>query len=236
MPNPVIEALKALQYVDKQIWALERRRGDRPKALTGKRRELAAREQSQAGHLEEKKAVEKDTDRANLDLQSAEDALQKLEVARNTAKTNKEYQTLTNQIGDKKSEISKYEDAVLSAMNRGDEIGTLTAEFESEVARVTTELADLEREVQTEIADLDERIGELRGQREEKTAPIDAEARQRYERILEKRNGNAMAPVIRGACQGCGGTLTPQEQNTLLKDSGLVYCRHCARILYQEEG
>jgi hypothetical protein len=179
--------------------------------------------------------VEKDTDRANLDLQSAEDALQKLEVARNTAKTNNEYQTLTNHIGDKKSEVSKYEDAVLSAMNRGDEIGVRTAEFDSEVVRVKAELADLEREVQAEISDLDERIGELRGQREEKTAPIDVEARQRYERILTKRNGNAMAPVIRGACQGCGGTLTPQEQNTLLKNSGLVYCRHCARILYPED-
>lgn len=235
MPNPVIEALKALQYVDKQIWDLDRRKADRPRALEGKRRELAAKEQALAAHLDQKKAADKDADRANLDLKTAEDQLQKLEVARNTAKTNAEYQAFTNQIGDRKHDVGTHEDVVLAAMARADELGAKTAGFEAEVKRVKAELAALEAEVAKEVAYIDERIGELRATRAEKAGPVDPEALARYGQILEKRAGQAMAGVVRGACQGCGGTLTPQEQNRLLKDSGIVYCRHCSRILFSEE-
>jgi predicted nucleic acid-binding Zn-ribbon protein len=236
MPNPVIEALKALQYVDKQIWDLDRRRADRPRALEGKRRELAAKEQALAAHVDQRKAAEKDADRANLDLKTVEEQLQKLEVARNTAKTNAEYQAFTNQIGDRKHEISKHEDVVLAAIARVEEAVARTGGFEAEVRRVQGELAALEAEVQKEVAYIDERIGELRATRQGKAGGIEAEALARYDQILQKRAGQALAGVIRGACQGCGGTLTPQEQNRLLKDSGIVYCRHCSRILFNDEG
>jgi len=236
MPNPVIEALKALQYVDKQIWDLDRRKADRPRALEGKRREFAAKEQALAAHLDQKKAADKDADRANLDVKTAEDQLQKLEVARNTAKTNAEYQAFTNQIGDKKHEVGTHEDVALAAMGRAEELAAKTAAFDAEVKRVKGELAVLEAEVAKEVAYIEERIGELRTTRGEKAAPVDPEALARYDQILQKRGGQALAGVIRGACQGCGGTLTPQEQNRLLKDSGIVYCRHCSRILYNDEG
>lgn len=236
MPNPVIEALKALQYVDKQIWDLDRRKADRPRALEGKRRELAAKAQALAAHVDQKKAADKEADRANLDLKTTEDQLQKLEVARNTARTNPEYQAFTNQIGDKKHEVGTLEDVVLAAMSRAEEAATKTAGFEAEVKRVKAELAVLEAEVGKEVAYIDERIGELRTTRAGKADGIDPEALARYAQILEKRAGQALAGVIRGACQGCGGTLTPQEQNRLLKDSGIVYCRHCSRILFNDEG
>ena len=48
------------------------------------------------------------------------------------------------------------------------------------------------------------------------------------------RSGSAMAEVISGACQACGMKLTSQEHNQVLKSSGIVTCKSCARILYSE--
>lgn len=232
MPNPVVEALKALQAVDKDVWALTRRRDERPKVLDAKRREVAQRRAVLAAQKEARLAQEKEGDKANLELKTAEEALKKFQVAMNTAKTNKEYQALQNQIGEKKAELGKYEDRVLAAMTKAEQIGAEYARLEADCKKTEAELAALDKEVQTEVADLDRRLAELQGKRDAVAQKIEPEALARYDQILKARGGQALALVIKGACQGCGKSLTPQDQNQLLKPSGLVYCRNCSRICY----
>jgi predicted nucleic acid-binding Zn-ribbon protein len=235
MKNPAITALRSLQEVDERIYALRKRRDGRPKILESKRREQQTAERKLAEHKEAKSEAERSTDRANLDLATAEEALQKLEVGRNTAKSNKDYQLLTNQIGDKKLEISKMEDVVLTAMNTADEVAAHSPAFEAEVARATRELADLETEVKAEITRLDGEIATMQADRDARAAKVDPDALSRYDRVLEARAGSAMSEVISGACQACGMRLTSQEHNQVLKTSGIVTCKSCARILYSEE-
>ncbi|MHC5021158.1 MAG: zinc ribbon domain-containing protein, partial [Planctomycetota bacterium] len=92
MKNPAITALRSLQEVDERIYSLRKRRDDRPRILESKRLEKESAEQKLAVHKEEKSEADREVDRANLDLATEEEALQKLEVARNTAKSNKDYQ------------------------------------------------------------------------------------------------------------------------------------------------
>lgn len=234
MLNPVIKALRSLQEVDARIYMLRKRRDDRPRVLEGKRRELVSAETKLAAHKESKLDSGRATDRANLELATAEEALQKLEVARNTAKSNKEYTLLTNQVGDKKLVISKAEDVVLGAMNQAEEIVARTPEFEADVARATRELAALTTEVEAEVERLDAELAALQTDRDERAGKIDPDALTRYDRVLEARAGSAMSEVINGACQECGMSLTPQEQNQVLKANGIVTCKSCARILFSD--
>lgn len=232
MPNPVVEALKALQVIDKDVWALRRRRDERPRVLDAKRREVEQRRAALAAQKEARLAQDKEADRANLDLKTAEEALKKFQVAMNTAKTNKEYQALQNQIGEKKAELGKYEDRVLAAMAKSEQIGAEHARAETECKKTEGELAALDKEVKAEVADLDRRLADLGAKRDAIAQKIEPEALARYDQILQARGGQALALVIKGACQGCGKTLTPQDQNLLLKSSGIIYCRNCSRICY----
>jgi predicted nucleic acid-binding Zn-ribbon protein len=234
MRNPAIRALCSLQEVDERVFALRKRRDSRPRILESKKRELAAAEKKLVTHKDEKSEADREVDRGNLDLATAEDALAKLEVNRNTAKSNKEYTVLTNEIGDKKLAISKAEDVALAAMSRAETVAGRTPEFEADVVRATRELADLAKDVEAEVERLNGEIATIDADRDERASKIDRDALSRYDRVLEARSGSAMAEVISGACQGCGMTLTPQEQNQVLKASGIVTCKSCARILYSE--
>ncbi|MCI0340336.1 MAG: hypothetical protein L0216_04180 [Planctomycetales bacterium] len=236
MKNPVVEALRALQVLDREIWDLRRRRAERPRVLEVKRADVANRKGAHAARLEAKKSLDKEADRMDLELKSAEGQIQKLQLALNQAKTNKEYTVLKNEIGSKKAEVSQFEDKVLAAMQKSEAAAAEVRGLEAEAKRAGGELQALDKEVAGEVGKIEAQLRDLEAKRAEKSKGLEPEALARYDRILEGRGGQALAAVVDGACQGCGKNLTPQEENALLAGHGLVICRACTRILYTPEG
>jgi predicted CXXCH cytochrome family protein len=56
----------------------------------------------------------------------------------------------------------------------------------------------------------------------------------RYERTLVKR-GTALAPVLKGVCQGCHMAVPPQLNNILARMDSVEICPRCHRILYRPD-
>ncbi len=232
MKNPVVEALRALQVFDREIWDLRRRRADRPQVLAVKRADVANRKAALAAKVEAKKSLDKEADRLDLELKTAEGQVRKLQLALNQAKTNKEYTVLKNEIGSKKADMSQFEDKVLAAMQESEAAAGEVRGLEAEARRAQSEFAALDKEVAGEVGKIEAQLEGLEARRAEKSKGLEPEALARYERILEGRGGIALAAVVDGACQGCGKNLTPQEENALLAGHGLVICRACTRILF----
>ena len=55
-----------------------------------------------------------------------------------------------------------------------------------------------------------------------------------YDTLLSKR-GYAVAPVIKGVCQGCHMALPPQLNNILARMESIETCPRCVRLVYRKE-
>jgi len=75
----------------------------------------------------------------------------------------------------------------------------------------------------------------FKSQRAELAVKIDKKILERYERILDNRDGRAVVSIANDACQGCFRVLPPQVINEVRMRNALIICENCARILYVED-
>ena len=87
----------------------------------------------------------------------------------------------------------------------------------------------------------DQLIGAIQSQLAEAKAARDA-ARAKVEKSwvktydsLSAKRGYAVAPVIKGTCQGCHMALPPQLNNILARMESIEMCPRCGRIVYRKE-
>ncbi|MEZ5315017.1 MAG: zinc ribbon domain-containing protein [Chlamydiales bacterium] len=57
-----------------------------------------------------------------------------------------------------------------------------------------------------------------------------------YERLLKNKWDRVIVPIENRTCSGCHILLTPQHENLVRKGERIVFCEHCSRILYWQEG
>ncbi len=50
-----------------------------------------------------------------------------------------------------------------------------------------------------------------------------------------QKRGYAVAPVVKGVCQGCHMALPPQLNNILARMESLETCPRCGRLVYRKE-
>ncbi len=112
-------------------------------------------------------------------------------------------------------------------------------EMESTLDRSRAELADLEtrriEDLPGLLAEEKRLVGEvdrLRGARETMLPEFPPSALAVYETMRSARNGQAVARVERGMCQGCRITLPESEWRQARSAQGIVQCNSCHRILY----
>ena len=55
-----------------------------------------------------------------------------------------------------------------------------------------------------------------------------------YDTVAAKR-GYAVAPVVKGICQGCHMALPPQLSNVLARMESIQTCPRCGRLIYRKE-
>jgi predicted nucleic acid-binding Zn-ribbon protein len=59
--------------------------------------------------------------------------------------------------------------------------------------------------------------------------------RARFLRLLERKRGTAMAPVIDGSCSVCHFSLRPHLMQRVRRAQEIISCEHCHRILFLPE-
>src|SRR5688572_8874741 len=185
--------------------------------------------QSQAGQLE-------------LDLRTRDAHIEKLRNQQQLAKTNKEYQAFLVEINTAKVDRNKVEEETMRALEAVErqqgELKELSAQVESETAR----LNEMRAQIGDRIASLQAELDALRPERDEAAAAVPAKARDMFERMSERYEGEAMAALAKPdrrreeyVCTSCNMDLAADVYNRLHSRDELVFCPSCRRILFIPE-
>jgi predicted nucleic acid-binding Zn-ribbon protein len=87
------------------------------------------------------------------------------------------------------------------------------------------QLSQQQAELDTELANLEQKRNLLAGQ-------IDSDSLSLYEEVRRVKQGQAVAKVVQGRCQGCRISLPVSDQQRARMGQELVQCSNCGRILY----
>ena len=230
-----ISQLVALQKVDSEIYILKSEKELKPKELQDieasfeeKKRHLAALEESLLNLHKQRKDKE-------LELASKEEGTKKLESQLYQLKTNKEYQTMLQQIQDAKADASVIEDLILGLFEQADKIKNDIGKEKQKLQEEDRACQSQKKNIQDRIKEIDDRIAQLEGQRQQIVPDIDKKILAQYERILLSRDGLAIVYVKDNSCQGCNMFVPPQVINLIKMYERIITCEVCNRILYIEE-
>jgi predicted nucleic acid-binding Zn-ribbon protein len=177
-------------------------------------------------------ALEKERRQKEHHLVSEQDKIKKTESRMFDVKTNKEYQACLHEIEGIKEGNNREEEEILRLLDEIDEAKKNLTRWEKESA-VTLEKIEAERKViQVKITRDDAGSKKQMERREALTKQIEARLFKLYDTLREKRRGVGVVNVKNETCQGCFLNIPPQMYIEVQKNSALIQCPNCNRILY----
>jgi uncharacterized protein len=230
--NADLERLIALQRLDTAAHDAQRRLAEEPDRVrtldarieTAKRNVAAAKEQL-AANQSARREIEKD-------VAVHQGRLSKFREQAMAVKTNQEYHAIQHEIAFAQTEIKTREDRILELMVQADD---LTANVKRAEAALTAEqkAVDADRKaLTTELADLRSSLERIALERAGVVAAISAQVLAIFDLVSKRRNGVAVAEARDGVCTICHVRLRPQVFNTIRRNSEIVQCDSCQRVLF----
>lgn len=127
----------------------------------------------------------------------------------------------------------KTEDKTLSLMealeNREKEI----ARLESELSALKATYEEHHARYQEELKQLESAMKSLKERRERLIQSISPEMLKKYEELRARKDGIAVARVVKGNCGGCHMNLS-EAKIRRVHERQLEFCGHCGRILFAD--
>ena len=231
-----LTSLIKLQAIDSEIYSLRAQKTVKPEevkvlesAFEVKKLHLAELEKDSLDLQKQRKDKE-------LELSTKEEATKKLQSQLFSLKTNKEYQTMLQQIQDSKADASVVEDKILELFDKVDQ---KKSEVEKEKLKIKDEekvfLAE-KKKVEDSIKVIDDRLAQLEANRKQVIPEIDPKVLAQYDRILNSRDGLAIVTVKGNSCGGCNMFVPPQVINLIKMYERIITCEICNRMMYIDEG
>lgn len=230
-----LRLLYALQQIDSNFDELQDLKGDLPRIVA----DLLERVRAQEAKLQELEALAKNSlirrDAIDLEIISSKEKVEKYKEQQFQIKTNKQYDALTREIDLTQERINALQKEMDVVEGRAS-----VAKQDGEALKPAVE--ELQKELQERQAELDlvnkeheDEELKLKHEREKLVVRIDKNDIRAYERIRKAMGGKAVVAVRRNACGGCFKRVTPQAAVELRKNSKLMTCEHCGRVLVSDE-
>jgi len=230
----VSEIMRTLHRIHTQLSVLRGRIVAGPRQVAAHTAQVEAAEAARTGVQEDVKKAKMAADQKQLQLKTAEAKLRDLDGKLNACKTNREYQTLTEQIAADKMATKVLEDEILEALDRIDTIKKTLPTAETAVEAARKLLGEAKARVATEGVQLDGEVQRLRGELEATERELPADIRDLYDRAVKQKGAEGMAPLDGESCGGCYHQITGNMYSELLVGK-VVMCRSCGRLLYLPE-
>ncbi len=230
-----IIGLVKLQGLDSEIYALENEKEAKPLEIKAIELSFEAKKQSLALLEKNSLDLQKQRKEKELELATNAEAVKKLQGQLYSLKTNKEFQTMLQQIADAKADGSVIEEKILISFEDSDKI---KAQIDQENLKLKEEekgFLEQKKKVELRVKEIDERLNQLQAQRKQITPEIDPKMLSEYERILSSRDGLAIVTVVHNSCGGCHMLVPPQVINLIKMYEHIVTCEVCNRIFYISE-
>lgn len=225
----------ALQRVDSSLDELHELKGDLPHLVEVSEKKLQEKESVRKGLEETVKGALVRRDEVDLEIVSTRGKIEKYKEQQFQIKTNKQYDALTREIDQAQERINNLEKEMESVEGKA-------SVAKSDLQALIPELEELGKELKDRKAELDHVNKEhedeelkLKHEREKLVVRIDKNDIRLYERIRTALGGKAVVAVRRNACGGCFKRVPPQVSVELRKNSRLMTCEHCGRLLVSDD-
>lgn len=226
--------LLQLQQSDVRVRELDAAVTQLPAKLDPLRRDLAKLQSmldAERGKLDETDSWRK-TQQDLLDRER--DALKAAHTKLSGSKNSKEFGAASREVEHKRKSIGDRETELKKV---GDASTTTTAQLATrttDVDALRSELAASEAGMAEQLAELTAALTEARTTRDSARSQVEKQWLKIYDSLVGKR-GYAVAPVVKGVCQGCHMALPPQLNNILARMESIETCPRCGRLVYRKE-
>ncbi len=226
--------LRTLHRMYRQLEDLQGRLDAGPRRLAALSAAVNAAESRRESAQQAVKQARMAADHKQLQHKSAESKIADLESKLNACKTNREYQTLGDQVAADRMATKVLEDEILEALEGIDSLKAAVPEAEKAVAAAKRILADDETRIREEKGQLEEEVSRIRSELSEVEKELTADVRSKYDRVVRHKGADGMAAADEQSCGGCHQQLTSNMRSELLMGR-IVTCRSCGRLLYTPE-
>lgn len=230
-----LKVLVQLQTIDSKIYALKEEKNSKPQEIKVLEENFETKKQKLNSLEKSSLDLQKQKKDSELELASKEEATKKLQGQLFSLKTNKEYQTMLQQIGDSKADASIFEDKILSFFEQIDKVKN---EIEAEKKNLSQEekiFIEGKKKVEDKINVINESLAQLEAQRKFSLPEVEPKILSQYEKVLTLRSGLAIVSVKNNTCLGCNMFVPPQMINLIKMYERIITCDVCNRILYVED-
>ncbi len=229
-----LQFLLQLQTCDVKVRELETAAKQLPAKLDPLRRDLAKLE----GMLdvERAKVAETESWRKNQQEQidRERDAMKQAQSKLQASKNSKEWGAATREVENKRKSIADREAALRKVQDASTQSTSQLAARDADVQKLRDELASSEAAMADQVKSLADQLAEAKAARDAARGSVDKQWLKTYDSLAAKR-GYAVAPVIKGVCQGCHMALPPQLNNILARMESIETCPRCGRLVYRQE-
>jgi predicted nucleic acid-binding Zn-ribbon protein len=226
--------LRTLHRMHRQLADLAEQLAAGPRAVAARTRQVDAAEARKAAAADDVKKARLVADQKQLQLKSAEAKIADLEAKLNACKTNREYQTLRDQIAADRMATKVLEDEIIEALERIDAVKPAGPAAETEITAAKKLLADAEAKVKAESGRLEAEVTRIRADLQAAEKDLVDDVRERYDRVVKQKGADGMSPVDGQTCGGCYQQLTGNMLSDVMLGR-IITCRSCGRMLYLPE-
>lgn len=228
------DVLRTLHRIHRQLSDLRGRLERGPKQIAARNRNVEQLAASLEKAREDAKKARMAVDSKQVDLKASENKILDWKSRLNACSTNKEYQTLLDQIAAAEMAGSVLSDEILEALEAIDQLDEAVRQAEERLDKSRRELQRVEKEVAEAAVGIRADIERLEGELRQAEAALPEDCRGDYQRVVRAKGAEALAAVDGDFCGGCYQQITANMQNRVALGQA-VFCNSCGRLLYLAE-
>ena len=227
-----LELLWELQTIDLDLKNIEEGRDRYPRELKRLDDKCQIEKERLQKEKEKVELLEKERRQKEGHLNSEQEKIKRTEGRMFEVKTNKEYQAFLTEIETIKESNSREEEGVLRLLDEIDEVKKNLSKKEKEVVLIVEKIEAEKKVIQEKMTRDDEGWKKQMARRETLTKQLKTNFFRLYNTLKAKRRDISVVKVKDETCQGCFLNIPPQLFIEVQKNSALIQCPHCNRILY----
>ena len=230
-----LRLLYSLQLVDSNLDELQEMKGDLPK-IVAELSEIIKGKLAQKKELEDiiKKSIA-NRDKTDVDILSLKEKIEKYKTQQFQVKTNKQYDTLAREVDHAQEKITKLQREMDELEGKAEFAKEDAEKLRPEIEALQAEFTDRKKELAAVNKEHEDEELKFQHQREKIVSRVSKTDYQMYDRIRKAKEGRAVVQVQRNSCGGCFNRVTPQRVLELRKNSDLITCERCGRVLVSDE-
>jgi len=231
MKEKDLEALNALADLDDRKREFDALASTLPTGVAERGAELAEAKEELEKIRRRFEEAQRERRRLEGAIEDKTQALAKYRSHLDSVKTNKEYQSLQNEIAVTRESVSTTEDKLLDLLDRMERDQREIDERGRSLQRLEADVTRANREAEERLRDAEVQLIEVAEKRERLIPTLSQPVRGEYGRLYEHYPGGAFAVAADGVCRGCYVNVPAQVVAELRAGAKLYRCESCGRFI-----